>query len=193
MDRGKTNQETETETETLRIACGLSSGGILLWDLPLAHLYDQRRAAPLRSRPLPPCASLHDLSLAQPATPSRCAVSCLQFCPYNPRLLLQGGYDGALKVRLRYVMLSSAVLRYPASSLSQAYIHSLSLSYCHVMPYVSCVCVVCLCRVCVSCVCRAVRCWQVWDPEEDRFRPKYSRVSQTWVYVSSSSRNEWTP
>lgn len=97
--RAGAETETETETETVRIACGLSSGGILVWDLPLAHLCRlSGPAAPLLWRPPFPCTRLHDLSLRQPAAPSRCTVTCLQYCPYNPRLLLQGGYDHTLKV-----------------------------------------------------------------------------------------------
>lgn len=85
---------------TVRIACGLSSGAILVWDLPLDHLCGRTAAdSPLHCLIPPPPLTLVDMTIRNSSSAARCAVSCLRFCPYNPRLLLSGGHDEMIKVR----------------------------------------------------------------------------------------------
>lgn len=92
--------------ESVRIACGLSSGGVLVWSLPLRHFWEDEEAtgaspalfsAPM-CRSLSPSLSLRDLLLRRPGAAAKCAVTTLQFCPYNPHLLLCAGYEGTIKV-----------------------------------------------------------------------------------------------
>ena len=90
-------ESTKIKNCNVRIACGLSDGGILVWDLPFDQLVDGAKC----QYPVPSF-QIYDLSLPQSALASSCAVNSVQFCPYNPNILLSGGYDNTVKVQRQY-------------------------------------------------------------------------------------------
>lgn len=96
--------DCSTANYTVRVVCGTSFGGVLVWDLPLCHLTGHQHTAVETVSPSSRCCSpvptlsFHDLSLRAPSFAAKAAIVAVKFCPYNPNLILCGGYGCTIKV-----------------------------------------------------------------------------------------------